>query len=35
MVRQPEKDWRINKGDPVLVEDYYFEKRVPACLQDD
>lgn len=26
VVRQPEKDWRIKKGDPVLVEYYFFEK---------
>ncbi len=26
VVQQPEKDWRINTGDQVLVEYYYFEK---------
>ena len=26
VVRQPEKDWRINKGDKILVEYYYFAK---------
>jgi hypothetical protein len=26
VVRAPKKDWRINKGDPILVEYYYFEK---------
>jgi hypothetical protein len=25
VVCQPKKDWRINKGDTVLVEYYYFE----------
>ena len=25
VVRQPRMDWKINKGDPILVEYYFFE----------
>jgi hypothetical protein len=26
LICQPEKPWRINKGDKILVEYYYFER---------